>query len=183
MSGTLFNGVQVWVERSKIFKYFSCKIHSLLVESDWTIRFVFSLRKISAYRLWPDMNVFCRKSIWKFLSVPLIPGPHWTTFHSYLDPFMLDVPLISGPHLDKFSTLTWTPSCWMFHSYLYPYGTYVPLIPWPHHCKCSIHTWTPLYTVILEPLLIKLNFWNKSKFRAWSNKCNNKWILFWFYVQ
>ena len=104
-------------------------------------------------------------------------------FHSYLDPFMLDVPLISGPHLDKFSTLTWTPSCWMFHSYLDPYGTYVPLIPWPHHCKCSIHTWTPLYTVILEPLLIKLNFWNKSKFRAWSNKCNNKWILFWFYVQ
>ena len=132
MSGTLFKGGQVWVERFKIFKCFSCKIRSLLVESDWTIRFVFSLRIIFAYRLWPEMNIFSRKSIWKFYSVPLIPGPLYARcsihiwapillmFHSYLDPILQNVPLIPGPHLDKCSTHVWTPSYKMFHSYLDP---------------------------------------------------------------
>ena len=95
-------GVQVWVERFKIFQCRSCKIRSLLVESDWTIRFVFSLRIISAYRSfdrkWPEVNIYSRKGIWKFWSVPLIP---W-------------------PHLEKCSTHTLTPSLWMFHSYLNP---------------------------------------------------------------
>ena len=47
------------------------------------------------YQIWSEMNVFCRKGIWKFENVALIPSSH-----IYLvDPIMKNVAIIPRPPL------------------------------------------------------------------------------------
>ena len=128
------------MERFKIFKCFSCKIRSLLVESDWTIRFVFFIaHNFRLSTLTGNEHIFQEKHL-KILKRSTHTWPQLNT-----------VPLIPGPLYARCSTHIWTPILLMFHSYCDPISINVPLMSGPHHTKCSIHTWPPLNNVPLIP--------------------------------
>ena len=104
----------------KIFKFVLYEPRSLLVQSDWTNKFTFSLRIIWANQIGPKVYEVRRKRILKFWNVPGMSSPHRKAFQACLVPNSTDVPGIPGPYFHQSFTHTWSPLLPMFPAYLVP---------------------------------------------------------------
>ena len=97
----------------KILKSVSFKERLVSVESDWTIRFVFSLRIISASQIRPEVNVNCQKLIFEFSNMVSIYSPLKKRWHAYLVPNITDMAGINCPLCNQHGERTFFPSCVM----------------------------------------------------------------------
>ena len=122
-----------------VWKFVLYEPRSLLVQTDWTNKFTFSLRIFWANQIGPKVYEVRRKRILKFWNVPGMSSPHRKAFQACLVPNSTDVPGIPGPYFYQRSRHTWSPLLSMFQAYLVPIITDVPCIPSPPDSTESIY--------------------------------------------